>query len=232
MISAVMPSRRFWPRTPGSPATRGTPRTPGRSAPARSGLAVLLVLAVGLLVGACGAATPSVVRPSNAPASAIPDTTPVQHGASALESELPDSIGGTTLTHASYDGPTFLATGTDANRAALTAMLGQLGREIGDLSLALATDPAGNLHFVEGIFRVAGTPGSALAPAWLAAQESATGNRLVQGTATIANQAVTKLSDPQLPSGGTTYVVVRPDSIVLILADDEQLVAEAIGKLH
>lgn len=191
---------------------------------------VLIALLATLALVGCGSATdPLAPKPSP---SAIPDRTATPHGAIELEGRLPDSIGGTTLGHSSFDGRTFLATGTPTNREALTTMLAELGHGVDDLSLAQATDPAGKLAFVEGIFRVAGAPPDALERAWLAAQETATGGRLVEGKASIGGTTVTKLSDPDLTSGGTTYVIARQDTLVLILADDEALVAEAIGKIH
>jgi hypothetical protein len=190
-----------------------------------------LVALVALALAACDSSDDPLAshRPTFSP---LPSGTETPHGAPDLEARLPDSIGGTALVHSSFDGQSFLATGTDANRTALQGMLGGLGRRIEDLSLAQATDPANNLPFVEGIFRVAGTPPDRLEPAWIAAQETATDNRLVQGTVSIGGRSVTKLSDPNLPSGGTTYVVPSGDALVLILADDTKLVEEALGKIR
>jgi hypothetical protein len=189
----------------------------------RAALAALVVLSI----AACSAAD-DPLSPHRSPAP-LPDSTQAPHGAVALEGRLPDTIGGTTLAHSSYDGPSFLASGTSANRAALTTMLAQLGRSVDDLSLAQATDPSGKLQFVEGIFRVAGAPPDQLESAWLAAQQSSSGDQLVQGTVNVGGMTVTKLSDP---NGDTTWVVPRNDSLVLILTNDDALVSEAISKIR
>jgi hypothetical protein len=194
----------------------------------------LLALAAALLLGvgaaACGSSDdPLASHPPSAPAG---DALPSPHPYPDLEARLPSKIGGKSLGHTSFDGPTFLAKGTEANRTALTAMLGQLGRGIGDLSLAEATDPNEDLQFIEGIFRVAGSRADALEPAWIAAQQAATNHRLVEATVTIGGVSITKLSDPNFQSGGTTYVLPRGDSLVLIVADDVKLVQEAIAQVH
>ncbi len=192
-------------------------------------LAASLLLGVGLV--ACNSADdPLASHPPSASPAVV--TTPSPHADPDLEARLPSKIGGKTLGHVSFDGPAFLAKGTDANRAALTAMLGQLGHGIDDLTLAEATDPLEDLPFIEGIFRVSGTRPETLEPAWIAAQQAATNHRLVQATVTIGGVSVTKLSDPQFQSGGTTYILPRGDSLVLIVADDLKLVEEAIAQVH
>jgi hypothetical protein len=195
----------------------------------------LLALAASVLLGAGLAACRSSDDPlaSHSPSAPAGDeATPSPHAYPDLEARLPSKIRGRSLDHASFDGPTFLAKGTEANRAALSAMLGQLGHGINDLSLAEATDPRQDLQFIEGIFRVAGTRPDSLEPAWIDAQQAATNHRLVQAAVTIGGVSVTKLSDPQFQAGGTTYVLPRGDSLVLIVADDLKLVEEAIAQVH
>jgi hypothetical protein len=192
-------------------------------------LAASSILALG--IAACGASNDPLA--SHSPSAPTGDAaTRSPHPFPDLEARLPSKIGGKSLGHTSFDGPTFLAKGTEANRTALIAMLGQLGHGINDLSLAEATDPNEDLQFIEGIFRVEGTRAEALEPAWIAAQQAATNHRLVQATVTVGGISITKLSDPNFQAGGTTYVLPRGDSLVLIVADDVKLVEEAIAQVH
>lgn len=184
-----------------------------------------------LAVAACGASDDPLAshRPTAVPSAS---SSPVPHAAPDLEARLPAQIAGTRLDHTSLAGASFLATGSEANKKALTAMLDQLGHTVDDLTLAEATDPLGDLPFIEGIFRVAGTKPEALAPAWIAAQQAATNHRLVESTVTVGAASLTKLTDPQIQAGGTTYVLPRGDSLVLIVADDQKLLEEAVTKVH
>jgi hypothetical protein len=205
------------------PLRRRRPLVAPRPLPGLAALALVALVAVG-----CGARTDDPLA-SHTPSPVAPSATPTPHEAPELETRLPKSIHGTMLAARSYTGATFLRSGTDQNQTALRAMLSRLGRSVDDLTLALAEDPNGSVPFVEGIFRVAGTPSDALEQAWVESQQAATQNRLVQGTVTIAGQRVDKITDAV--AGGTTYIVARGDSLVLIVAPDPALTEEAVSKI-
>jgi hypothetical protein len=202
-------------------------------APHRPMPLVMLLLVIGVVacLAACGSSDDPLAS-RRAAASPTEAPTPFPHGARDLEARLPEKIGGRPLTRYSYDGRSFIDTGNDQNRTQLTELLGRLGRAPDDLSIAQASDPTGMLTFQEGIFRVVGTQPDVLEPAWIAAQQQATKNRLIQTEATVAGVELTKLVNPDQDVGATTYVVARGDSLVLIRADDSTLVSEALGQLR
>jgi hypothetical protein len=189
---------------------------------------VLALVLVVLSTAACGGPPDPLASHTN-PSVAAPSPTPLPHEAADLEARLPKSIHGEMLAPRSFTGATFLGSGTTENQTALRAMLSRLGRSVDDLTLALADDPSGTISFVEGIFRVAGTPPDALEQAWVEWQQAATQNQLVKGTVEIGGRRVDKVTDAV--AGGTTYVVSRGDSLVLIVADDPASIAEAVGKI-
>jgi hypothetical protein len=192
---------------------------------------VVSVLLATLAIAGCGASDDPLASHRPDP-SATDAPTPFPHGARDLEARLPSSIGGTPLTRYSFDGQSFLDTGNEENRTELTKLLSQLGRAPSDLTIAQASDPRGYLTFQEGIFRVAGTQPDVLQPAWVASQEAATKGKLVQTQTQVNGLTLTKLVDPEQPIGGTTYVLARGDSLILVRADDPKLVEEAIAQVH
>jgi hypothetical protein len=177
-------------------------------------------------LGPSSSSAPSVSGAVGSPAPSID-----VHGAPELEARLPTRLGGTELTTVSLSGDTFIATGGDAGQGQLLDLLDGLGRRPADLSVAEAHDPSGLLVLQVGLFRVAGADPDALAAAWLAAQQAAEGNRLRVGEATIDGRTVTTLEDPAREIGGDTYIVPMGDTLVLVRADDQALVAEALAAI-
>ncbi len=200
--------------------------------------ALVLVAAIGLAAGlaGCGAtATPSPTpSPSPAGASASPASpTPAPsvdlHGAPDLEARLTTEIGGVELATVSLTGPDFLATGSAAARSAFEGMLAELGSGPDDLALAQASDPSGALVFQEGLLRVAGADPTELLTLWVASQQAATQNRVRVSNTTVDGVDLTLVEDPTRPVGGRTYAFADGDTLVLILADDEALLSEALA---
>ncbi|HEY3522586.1 MAG TPA: hypothetical protein VGK63_02690 [Candidatus Limnocylindrales bacterium] len=188
------------------------------------------VLAVALVAG-CGSSSPDpLASPAAAASVAPPSATPVPHEVPDLEARLPASIHGTRLAFRSFRGASFLRTGSTANQGALRGMLADLDRSVDDLTLALADDPSGSIEFIEGIFRVSGAPPGALEDAWIASQQAATQHRLVKGSVAIGGLTVDKVTDAV--AGGTTYILPRGDSLVLIIATDPAIAAEAVSKVR
>ncbi len=187
-----------------------------------------ILLAAGLLAlatAACGTSFP-LASPSPSPS-----PTPNIHGVPALESRLPDTIGGTALSKLSLTGAEFLATGTDTNRSQVMSMLGALSATPQDLAVATAHDPNGQLSFEEGIFQVKGAPPDRLLQQWVASQQEAMHGSLEVSNTTVAGLAVTKVVDASVSLGGTTYALAKGDAIYLIVADDQSLLTEALGKV-
>jgi hypothetical protein len=170
--------------------------------------------------------TGAAASPSPTPS---PSPSPDLHGAPELEARLPATIGGVDLTTVSLTGPAFLAGGGEVAQGQLNGMLDDLGKTAEDLTVAEASDPTGMLVFQEGLFRVQGSDAMQLLAAWVAAQQAAMQQRLEVTTTTIAGHAVTVLTNPNDPVGGTTYALAVDDTIVLVLADDRALVEEAFG---
>lgn len=192
--------------------------------------ALVLVAAIGLV--GCGAtATPSP-SPSPAPStepSATPEPSVDLHGAPDLEARLVGEVGGVELTSVSLTGPDVLATGSAEGREQLLGLLGALGRTADDLTVAQAYDPAGALVFQQGLFRVAGADPTELLTLWVASQQAATQDRVRVSNTTVDGVDLTLIEDPTRPVGGRTYAFADGDTLVLILADDEALLSEALA---
>lgn len=194
----------------------------------RSGRRLFLIVVGLVLVAGCGG-RPDPLASLSASA-APPSATPVPHEVPDLEARLPASIHGTKLAFRSFTGATFLHSGTSSNQAALRQMLTDLDHGVDDLTLALADDPTGSIAFIEGIFRVSGAAPDALEHAWIASQQAATQHRLVEGSVVIGGITVDKVTDAV--AGGTTYVVPRGDSLILIIAGDRATAEEAVSKIR
>jgi hypothetical protein len=200
--------------------------------------ALILVAAIGLTAGlaGCGATTTPSPSPSASPspvpstaASATPEPSLDLHGAPDLEARLVDEVGGVEMTSVSLTGPDVLASGGAEGREQLLGLLDALGRTVDDLTVAQAHDPAGALVFQQGLFRVAGADPTELLTLWVAAQQAATQNRVRVSNTTVDGVDLTLVEDPTRPVGGRTYAFADGDILVLILADDEALLSEALA---
>jgi hypothetical protein len=214
---------------------RARPQTAGSAR-----LVATLALAAAFLAVGCGSTddpSPSGPATSSGPASVAPSSSPTPapsvdlHGAPELEGRLPTSIGGTVLTSVSLAGDEFLLTGGEAGRGQVEAMLESLGKTAADLSVAQAADPTGVLVFQQGLFRVAGADPAQLLAEWVGAQQAATSNRLQVSDAEVDGHPTTHLVDPSRADGASTYVVADGDTLVIVLAIDEALVAEALSAI-
>ena len=105
------------------------------------------LLAVGLMVGACGAGG-SPAPTSNAAPGAAP----------ALEAMLPSTAGGLTFTKASFDGAKVGVAGLPLDATTLDPVLKANGKTAADVSYAVATAPApsGKLATTVMAMRIAG----------------------------------------------------------------------------
>jgi hypothetical protein len=202
----------------------------------RAALAVCLAVAV----GGCGATSSPSPEPSASPGAAVspsaspsasPEPSVDRPGAPDLEARLPTSVGGTPLTSVSLTGEAFMSTGGETSRAQLTAMLGELGRSTADLTVAQAADPTGVLDFQAGLLRVAGAAPELLLDEWVAAQQVATSDGFQVSNVEVGGHASTKLVDPTHADGGATNAFADGDTLVIVRAVDEALVAEVFSAI-
>jgi hypothetical protein len=131
----------------------------------------------------------------------------------------------------SLAGEAFLSTGGETGRGQLEALLTALGKAAADLSVAQAADPTGVLDFQAGLFRVAGADPTRLHDEWVAAQRAATDDRLEVTSVEIAGHPTTRLVDPNQPESGATYATADGDTLVIVRALDEALVAEVFAAI-
>lgn len=202
--------------------------------------AIGLLAAGAMLIAACGgnAATtaPTSGAATTAPVTAGPVATEVPgaspgfsfdlssfHADQSLESLLPDTIGGQTLTPLSMTGDQFLGDGTSSPE--LAAALQALGKSTSDLSVALAG--ATNVSIIA--FRVKGVPAGTMFDAFKA---SATGE-LTTSNANYGGKSVVKLGSPD---GTTVFVYLKDDTMFLVggsgtTVPTDDLLNEAFSKL-
>ncbi|HVA87761.1 MAG TPA: hypothetical protein VNF73_15765, partial [Candidatus Saccharimonadales bacterium] len=139
-------------------------------------------------------AIPSFAFPSGGsftiPSFALPS------GDKALEARLPDSINGVTLRKFSIAGADFLTNPSSAGASDLNGALAALGKTPADVSVAVATDPSGELGLTLGAFRIAGTDSGALLNAFVSAtQKEAPGATVAQTS--IGGKNVTQITNPE-----------------------------------
>lgn len=171
--------------------------------------------------------------PSAAPSvSESPEPVVDYHGAPDLEARLPDEIGGVALAKVSLTGPDFMKLGTPTGQGQMTSLLTELGRTPDDLAVAEAYDPSQILTFKEGLFRVAGADTVQLLGLWVASQQAAESNRLQVSNTTVSGRDLTRITDPSIDVGGTTYAFAEGDTLWLIATDDQALLEEALAKVE
>jgi hypothetical protein len=161
------------------------------------------------------------VIPSDAPADSVSPASPV------LESRIPASINGVTLSIQSAIDATSLSSGPDGR--ALDAAVVALGKQASDLEVAVADDQTTSIDLTIIGFRVDGIAAAeirkAVMEAWLAAGTSG----VATSTIAVSGTQVTKVSYGD--GGPDEYVLTIGDSVFVLETTDAALAQAAAAAL-
>ena len=161
------------------------------------------------------------VIPSNAPADSVSPASPV------LESRIPASINGVTLSIQSAIDATSLSSGPDGR--ALDAAVVALGKQASDLEVAVANDQTASIDLTIIGFRVDGIAAAeirkAVMDAWLAAGTPG----VATSTIAVSGTQVTKVSYGD--GGADEYVLSIGDSVFVLETTDAALAQSAAAAL-
>ncbi len=197
---------------------------------------------LGFALAACsGAASPSpaaVTSPSpSLAASAAASPSPAAsasaglvpsfglHGDAALETMLPDQVGGKTLQKVSFQGAPAFSSGASSSQE-LQDALGQLGKSPNDVSFAVAGSAESGLTI--GAFRVNGADANNVVAAFVQAGQKANPGTTITD-ASLGGKSVKKVVDPS--ETRPTYVYAHGDVMFFVQADSDTLLNEAFSKL-
>jgi hypothetical protein len=215
--------------------------------PIRTLRAAGLIAAGALLIAACGS-NGATTAPTTGAASTAPTTAPVSvapvptevaaasdalpsfdlssfHGDQDLESMIPTTVGGQTLTTLSMTGDQFLGDGSSSPQ--LAGALTALGKTPADLSVAFA----GSTKITIVAFRVQGVPASTLFDAF----KSAASGNYTATSVSYGGKNVTKVE----PGDDTiSFIYLKDDTMFLVgspgsgaTAPSDDLLNEAFQKL-
>jgi hypothetical protein len=158
-------------------------------------------------------------------AAVAPAASAGRHAAPDLESLLPQTLGGVTVTIESQAGSDL-----STNNAAFDAFLKTLGKTRADFGLASAYAPGG-LKGAAGIWRVTGAESKDLLGAFKVTLQSSSNVPLTIKEEVIAGHPVTRIGAPGELAQGPLYTFVRSNLIIFVQTPDPALAEEAIGKL-
>jgi hypothetical protein len=143
-----------------------------------------------------------------------------------LEARVPSQLGGQPVDKISFDGDTFLSSGTTGSQGVDT-LLGTIGKTSSDLTVVLA----GNDAVTVFAYRIKGTSASQLLPQLVAAyQDSGELGAFTTRNVTLSGKKATQMD---VTDSGTTYLYAAGDTIYVLGGGDlsPALLAEAFSKL-
>ena len=186
---------------------------------------------------ASAAASGSGVAPSLGsspiPSGAVPSGSPAVPAFSFpsevkdLEARLPSQVNGVTLVKYSWNGPDFLASGSDTQD--VQELLNQLGKQPTDISVAFAGDPNGDLDVTIGAFRVGGAEANPLLGAFLGSIRKASPEDQFNQL-NLGGKNVTQVVEPG-DDAATVYVYASGDTLFYVQSGDQALAAAALEAL-
>jgi hypothetical protein len=194
------------------------------------------LVAVAMLLAACGGGAATTAPGTNAPATQAPVTQapaatdngeptfvlPSFHADQNLEDLFPDSIGGTAMLLSSISGEDFMSFGAAPE---LEAMLTAVDKSPSDMSVAFGS--AGIVTIIG--FKVSGIPGTTIFTALFAAYDQASGATITD--VSISGKAVKKVVPTD--DSGTRYIYAAQDVVFSVGGEGitDALLQEAFSKL-
>jgi len=196
-------------------------------------LATLAIL-VTIALAACTATTGGSPSPTATPTPAA-EPTPADGdepaGDEALETLIPDEVGGITLEKESMTGADVL--GDEGVTPELQAFLQAVGADVGDISAAFGTgfnaDDPEDFVFISA-FRVAGANEDALLAEMQSSMESEYEGAEVN-QANLGGKDVTIIAYGDGPERQMVYLHARGDIMFVVFGSTEELVEEALSKI-
>ncbi len=178
-------------------------------------------------------ASPNPTLPSSATGSATTGPGPSSaftnsHSNPDLESQLPSTVSGSTLTKFSLGLADLIANGGD--RTTVDAFLASIGKSENDASVASAYDPSGKLAGGISAFRVVGADAGSLLAGIVALETSSLGSAATKTQSSVGGKSVTVLS---IGTGAndTRWVYGHGDIVFVIQARDEATAASYLTVL-
>ena len=148
-----------------------------------------------------------------------------RHADQQLESLLPTSLGGVTLTVESQAGPEL-----SSNSAAFDAFLKSLGKTRADFTLASAY-AQGALRAEVGVWKVKGAETSALLPAFKTVLQASSNTPLTITDQIVSGRPVTQIGEKGQLAQGPLYAFSRGETLLFVQTPEKALAEEAIAKL-
>jgi hypothetical protein len=185
-----------------------------------------LVAVTGLAIGPFEAAARMAAAPGAQPIAPVLQVAGARHADPALETLLPTSLGGVSLTVESQAG-----TDLSTSSGPFDTFLKSLGKTRADFTLASAYSQ-GTLKAEIGAWRVKGADEKLLLPGFRIAVQASSTTPLAIAEETLAGHQVTRIGDPGQLTRGPLYVVLKGgDSLLFVQTPEPALAEEAIGKL-
>jgi hypothetical protein len=200
----------------------------GRTVGALALLVVIVIAAIVALAVGLGGAPSGSPNPSSETSPGASDALPSASPASAvLESLIPQTVNGTTLTVQSLTGAANIAR-VPSGRAIDAAVLA-LGKQPTDLEIGYGADASGTIDLTIIGFRIPGISPDKLRPiilqTWLANQTPGVTTTQVN----LGGNPVTQVSYGD--SGADEYLFVFKDAVFVVETADSDLATQAVGAI-
>jgi hypothetical protein len=200
----------------------------GRTVGALALLVVIVVAAMVALSVGLGGAPSGSPNPSSDTSPGASDALPSESPASAvLESLIPQTVNGTTLTVRSITDAVNIA--NDPPGRAIDAAVLSLGKQPTDLEIGYGYDASGTVDLTIIGFRIAGISPDVLRPIVLRTWLANEGPGVTTTQANLGGNPVTQVSYGD--SGADEYLFVFKDAVFVVETADSDLATQAVGTI-
>jgi len=183
-------------------------------------VAAIVALSVGVGGNPSGSATPSADASAGA-SDAVPSDTPAS---AVLESLIPQTVNGTSLTVRSITDAVNIA--NDPPGRAIDAGVLSLGKQPTDLEIGYGYDASGTVDLTIIGFRIAGISPEVLRPIVLRTWLANEGPGVTTTQVNLAGNPLTQVSYGD--SGADEYLFVFKDSVFVVESADSDLATQAV----
>jgi len=186
-------------------------------------VAAIVALSVGVGGNPSGSATPSADASAGA-SGVVPSDTPAS---AVLESLIPQTVNGTSLTVRSITDAVNIA--NDPPGRAIDAAVLSLGKQPSDLEIGYGYDASGTVDLTIIGFRIAGISPEVLRPIVLRTWLANEGPGVTTTQVNLAGNPLTQVSYGD--SGADEYLFVFKDSVFVVETADSDLATQAVGAI-
>lgn len=200
----------------------------GRTVGALALLVVIVVAAIVALSVGLGGAPSGSPNPSSDTSPGTSDAVPSESPASAvLESLIPQTVNGTTLTVRSITDAVNIA--NDPPGRAIDAAVLSLGKQPTDLEIGYGYDASGTVDLTIIGFRISGISPEVLRPIVLRTWLANEGPGVTTTQVNLGGNPVTQVSYGD--SGADEYLFVFKDAVFVVETADSDLATQAVGAI-